>query len=420
MRIVLEPGSYSLENVGDVAMLQVAARRLKMLLPEATLGVVTEAPRQLASVCPDADAILTSPGMFRGNHQGTSQGPAGLLSQSVWQLLPGGNWLPRRVPDFEDFAATIRQADVLVGSGMGTLNDFFAVRASRLLTALQLAEQYDVPAALFSQGIGPIQDDAFRKKVARGLSGVELIALRERRTGPALLEQLGATRPVTRVTGDDAIELAYESRPEKIGTCLGVNVRVADYAGVDKRVCDALRPVLRDVVATLKADVLPVPISHRHNGLDARTNRALLAEINPDSDGGAALVSPRDVIREVGRCRVVVAGSYHAGVFALAQGIPVVALVNSQYYEDKFLGLAGMFTTGCEVVYLGSPGLAERLRETIERSWATAPEMRAGLLAAAAEQVQLGNDAYRDLFMLIGISAGGVQPRLRGNRRTAE
>ena len=46
------------------------------------------------------------------------------------------------------------------------------------------------------------------------------------------------------------------------------------------------------------------------------------------------------VIERVGECRVVVTGSYHGAVFALAQGIPVVALVKSPYYVNKMAGLA--------------------------------------------------------------------------------
>jgi colanic acid/amylovoran biosynthesis protein len=131
-----------------------------------------------------------------------------------------------------------------------------------------------------------------------------------------------------------------------------------------------------------------------------KTNRALLRDIDPSSDGGATLRTPSDVIQQVGRCRLVIAGSYHAGVFALAQGIPVVGLVNSPYYADKFLGLANMFGTGCEIVRVGEPGFSEALAGAIDRGWACAHHSRARLLAAAAEQVQLGYDAYRGLLML--------------------
>ena len=49
---------------------------------------------------------------------------------------------------------------------------------------------------------------------------------------------------------------------------------------------------------------------------------------------------PRAIIKRIGRCRVVVTGSYHVAVFALSQGIPAICLANSEYYEIKFRGLA--------------------------------------------------------------------------------
>ncbi len=35
-------------------------------------------------------------------------------------------------------------------------------------------------------------------------------------------------------TGDDAIEIAYRLRRDSFGEGLGVNLRIADYSGVDK------------------------------------------------------------------------------------------------------------------------------------------------------------------------------------------
>jgi polysaccharide pyruvyl transferase WcaK-like protein len=176
---------------------------------------------------------------------------------------------------------------------------------------------------------------------------------------------------------------------------------MADYAGIDEKTVNALRDVLRAAIERMHARALPVPISHRHGGLDARTNRTLLRDIEPDSDGGATLRTSRDVIRQVGRCRVVVTGSYHAGVFALAQGLPVVALVNSMYYADKFRGLADMFGGGCEIVSVGDDSFGSALSDAIARTWASAEQVRPGLLAAAATQVQLGHDAYRELESLV-------------------
>jgi polysaccharide pyruvyl transferase WcaK-like protein len=301
----------------------------------------------------------------------------------------------------------------VVVSGMGSLNDCFLARASRVLGTLELAHRYDIPAALLSQGLGPLQDPGFKQTVERALTNVDLIALRERLSGPVLLEQMGVSPEVVRVTGDDAIELAYDARPDGTGSCLGINVRVAGYAGVDDTTIATVRSVLRDAAARLDTHVLPIPISHRHSGLDVKANRALLRDIDPASDGGATLVTPLDVVHQVGRCRLVIAGSYHAAVFALAQGIPAVALVNSPYYADKFLGLEDMFGSGCEIVRISDRRFPETLADAIDRGWASAEQCRPRLLAAAAGQVELGYQAYQDLLPLPTERTRGVGQQVR-------
>jgi colanic acid/amylovoran biosynthesis protein len=378
-------------------MLQVAARRLREQWPDATIDVVTEAAERLPSLCPGCEPVLT-PELFEARKNPPPM--ARLLSWNVWQRFLNGK-PTTALSAFSSVTDALPGADLLVVCGMGGLNDSFTSRASRLLRSVELAAQHRVPVAFLGQGIGPLRDPTFRDRVARALSHAELIALRERLSGPPLLDELGVSRNAVRVTGDDAVELAYHARPERAGTGLGINVRRAEYAGVNDSTVKELRGVLRDAAARLQTQLLPVPISHRHGGLDARTNRALLEDINPDSDGGAALLTPADVIRQVGRCRLVITGSYHAGVFALAQGVPVIGLVNSPYYADKFLGLADMFGGGCEIVRIGDGSFAGTLGEAIDRGWASADQVRVPLLAAAAEQVQLGYFAYRELKALI-------------------
>lgn len=413
MRIVLEPGSYSLQNVGDVAMLQVAARRLRVLWPNASIGVVTEAPQQLPSVCPGTEPIMATRDLVSRRTPRSLRTAPRLLRHAVWQRFAGSKHLPGKSVELDDFAATVRSADLVVVSGMGSLNDCFLARASRVLGTLELAHKYDVPAALLSQGLGPLQDPVFKQKVAQALTNVGLIALRERLSGPVLLEQMGVSRDIVRITGDDAIELAYDARPDRSGSCLGINVRVADYAGVDDATIATVRSVLRDAAARLQTQVLPIPISHRHSGLDVKANRALLRDIDPTSDGGASLLTPLDVVHQVGRCRLVIAGSYHAAVFALAQGIPAVALVNSPYYADKFLGLADMFGSGCEIVRVSDRRFPETLADAVYRGWASAQQCRPRLLAAAADQVELGYRTYQDLLPLATERTLRVGPQVR-------
>ncbi len=117
---------------------------------------------------------------------------------------------------------------------------------------------------------------------------------------------------------------------------------------------------------------------------------------------GLAVRTPVDLIRQVQRCRVVVTGSYHAGVFALANGVPTIGLAKSGYYVDKFLGLADMFGTGCEMVTLDRSDFAEALQSALMRLWKEAPALRPAILASAESQIAAGHAAYRRIREAVG------------------
>ncbi len=134
--------------------------------------------------------------------------------------------------------------------------------------------------------------------------------------------------------------------------------------------------------------------------MDVATLRELLDGIG-DGDGGAALQTPRDVIRRVGNCRLVVTGSYHGAVFALSQGIPVVAIVKSRYYLHKMAGVAHEFGTGCHILNLDEDDVSTRLSEAISRAWAEADGVREPLLQAAVDQIRRGRSAYARLRDLV-------------------
>jgi colanic acid/amylovoran biosynthesis protein len=122
-----------------------------------------------------------------------------------------------------------------------------------------------------------------------------------------------------------------------------------------------------------------------------------LAGFDDLSDGGATLDTPLDVIKQVGRCRVVVTGAYHAAVFALAQGISVVCLAKSKYYVAKFMGLQDQFGQGCETIVLDQPAALEKLAGVLDRTWQSAELVRQPLQEAALRQIQLSWGAYEQV-----------------------
>jgi colanic acid/amylovoran biosynthesis protein len=104
------------------------------------------------------------------------------------------------------------------------------------------------------------------------------------------------------------------------------------------------------------------------------------------------------VIKQITRCRIVVTGAYHAAVFALSQGIPVVGLAKSPYVVQKFLGLADQFGTGCQLVFLDGSDLYQALLAAMEKTWMCADELRSSLQEAALRQIGASRRAYQKFY----------------------
>jgi colanic acid/amylovoran biosynthesis protein len=296
--------------------------------------------------------------------------------------------------DLDAFLEAVHAADLVVVSGQGSFNDTFRGHALDTLDLLGLAHRIGTPTALFGQGVGPVEDPRLRERMVAVLPRVELIALREGRSGPRLLRSLQVSAERVRTTGDDAIELAYSARPERLGRGLGLNLRVSEYSQVGGRLLEGIRAILPRVCERYGASVIPLPISVQEPASDAETLRQLLAGLDGTTDEGPEPDTPLQVIELAGRCRVIVTGSYHAAVFALSQGVPAVCLALSAYYRQKFLGLADQFRGGCEVITVETSQLCAQLDAAIDRAWWSAERMRGSLLAAAARQVGLSRSAY--------------------------
>jgi colanic acid/amylovoran biosynthesis protein len=284
---------------------------------------------------------------------------------------------------------------------MGGITDYFPEYAISVLETLNLALAGKSRIAMVGQGIGPLENTELRARAAAILPKVDLIGLREKRASAPLLRALGVPSDRIVATGDDAIEMAHEVRKPKLGTGIGINLRIADYSGVDSTILDGLSRVLHEASHTFLAPLLPVPISRVPGEADLVRIRCLMPESAAELKRAAAMRTPLEIVRQIQRCRVVVTGSYHAGVFALANGIPTVGLAGNAYYVDKFRGLADMFGSGCEVVLIKDKCHLDILRSALQQLWHAAPDIRPGILASAEEQIAAGHAAYRRLYELV-------------------
>lgn len=427
MRIVIESalnrGAAEYLNLGDVAMLQVAVQRLRRLWPSATLSVLTDSGVDLARFCPEAkplsrtgrDRWIGESFAFGRLHRSFPRGVAAALRGATDALERHQPGLLRtlvdwrlRVRDSEhlrndvmEFLEVLETLDLLVVCGAGGFTDSSRDWTLTTLGTVEAATRRDVPVAMLGQGFGPLSDADVLSRAKRVLPAVDVITLRGGRGGETLAESLGIDRSRMQVTGDEAVELAYVARPAELGSGLGVNLRVAAYAKVAEDACDRLRPVLQQFARARGAPLLPVPIAFHAFASDHVAIQRILAGFDDQSDGGLALDTPLKVIEQVGRCRVVVTGAYHAAVFALSQGVPVVCLAQSADYIAKFLGLQDLFGPGCETLLLDDPMFTPKLEAALENAWRSAEEVRLPLQRAAARQVEASRQAYERVEDLV-------------------
>jgi colanic acid/amylovoran biosynthesis protein len=290
-----------------------------------------------------------------------------------------------------EFIDAMEEADLVVASGGGYITDDFPEMVEGVCGVLAVAQRLGKPTAMFGQGLGPLRDPRLRKLARAGMAGLQLITLREDLKSPSVATELGIPKRHVEITGDDAIELAHDLRSTHRGTKLGLNIRAANYSAVAPSDLHPLRAVIKRIASDLGAEPQVLPISF-FNKQDMMSTNALL-----DRSEAAELPrlhGPEDVIRLVGECRVVITGSYHAGVFALAQGIPVVGLAKSSYYRDKFEGLAAQFGEGCVCLNLGGRDLPEKLHKTTLELSTAAERLRPLLLERAEFQIRCAQNAY--------------------------
>lgn len=389
-RVLIDPGSHHLLNLGDVAMLQVCVERLRGLWSHPDLRALTVAPELLDRLCPGVAAIDAT-----GRYDLVAAPPRlrGPRPVARARLAFEGR---RRGGAVAAYVAELLAADVLVLSGRGGLTDAFADEAGAVLAELELAAAIGLPTALLGQGLGPLDDPRLREQAARVLPSVRLIALREERGAARVLAPAGVDAARTVVTGDDAIEPAFRARraPDDQRR-LGINVRVAAYSGIGAAEAEAVARAASRVAERHGAELQPIAISTHPAENDHGALATVLGDRPPPPN------DPAGAIELIGGCRTAVVGSYHAAVFALAQGIPAVGLAASPYYAEKFRGLAAQFGAGCRVVELDRPGGLDEVEPALEELWRDAPALRDELLAAAERQIERGHDAYARLAQLV-------------------
>jgi polysaccharide pyruvyl transferase WcaK-like protein len=296
---------------------------------------------------------------------------------------------------------TVEGVDLVIAVGAQYMADSCRDDAIRVLNRLEAAMHAGAVTAMVGQGFGPIDDTELQARSRAVLPFVDLIFVRERLAAPPLLASFGVDSSRIVLTGDDAVEMAYRARGATGGDAMGVSMRVAHYSGVTGRDLEPVGAAIRESAAKHDALLMAISISQSHYERDDDAFDQLVDGYRRTARTRWRYDSPDDIIRRVGRCRIVVTGTFHTALFALAQGIPAVVIAKSRAYVNKFEGLADQFGEGCRVIYIDKERSPTGLASAIESAWLTAADLRPSLLAAAQQQIRAGHTAYRRLYELV-------------------
>ena len=381
MQVLVDQSGYELRNSGDMAMLVACVEAIHAHLPEAGVSVLTTQPSALVNLAPSAVPVRIAPPLV-------AFGPLGRSAlQSAWRygykfMRP---WLPTGRASDIGVAGALAQADLVVSSGGGFLNDQFVSHASGVLSVLDAAQRRGVPTAMFGQGLGPLTSPWLKGLAKRVLPRLDRLGLREGVVGPDLAAGLGVPGDTMCVTGDDALRLAGAGSPPATGSFLGVNLRMSSYSAVDSSHAVEVRAALQDFVSARSPGLLALPVSSYANHFDL----CAIAAILPATSGQVVmeeLPTPQSLAKATANCRAVVTGSYHVAVFALARGIPVVGVSRSTYYDLKFAGLQALFSElAVQLVSLSGDAARAKLERAVSDAWDISDTVRTQTAVRAAE-----------------------------------
>ncbi len=319
--------------MGDVAMLQVAISRIFEQLPHAEVHVLTWEPAKLEQFAPGCRPLRPElrthfmrpwATIGKAHHLVPSPMRPALkkYEMAVRMAYPRAAvaWETNRlfhrrssIAGVKQFYELLEGADLVIATGGGYLNDVFAEHAELALATLRLAQRLGKRTMLFGQGIGPLAKGPLLSEVCETVKRAEVVTLREGRTALPLLRSTGVGCENAIVTGDDAVELAYQNRPMRGSeTGIGINLRVARYSGVNGETSGRICRVVSRFAESVKSPLMGIPITRHGPDDDAEALARHLGIAGAAGEEIGSIATPVDSIRLAGRCRVVVTGSYHA------------------------------------------------------------------------------------------------------------
>ena len=352
---VLISGYYGFDNCGDEAVLLAIVHCLKTLIPDIRIVVLSNNPKK---------------------------------TKALYTINAVNRWNPIRL------ALELISCRLLISGGGSLLQDVTSSKSLRYyLAIIKMAAIFRKKVIIYSQGIGPLNDEKNRMRVFRTLRRCHAITVRDERSA-GLLKELGVKRDV-QVVSDPVIALSLED-VESAGVEDQLRGLIAsDDSRKDKKPllmaavrqwgdCKYIAPVAEFLDKQAKGgwDVLLVS-AHYPSDLDAaNTIKNLMTERPLILD---KCLTAKEFIALTARADRVFSMRLHGLICAFAVGTPMIGL-SYDPKVDAFMEQSGL-SDYCLSFDNFDCGAAERLMlelDTITNKTQEAQETRRRELRALA------------------------------------
>lgn len=346
-------------NRGDAAILEGIIHSLGDYLPDPEFTVLTGYPES-AEIINQVNSVKQKMVPFRWVDIKKNIASLYLLIGAFFYKrgidLPGMKMLIKRLS-----LETYLDADLIVSTGGGFLNDFYTPGNLGRFWGLYFAKVLGKPVAIYAQSIGPLNKPFYRWIARYVLNKVDLITLRDRES-KEVLDLLGVIKPPIYVVTDAAFNIdlhnektlqskRLESNLIDSNNRLKVSVSVRKWAYYEREngheeYINAMAKLIDWLILEQKAQVIFAStctgfagypnddrvIAHEvisHMGHAVKRNPAILY----------GEYTPQELSHFYGMMDLHIGTRMHSNILAMLSGTPVVAI----QYEFKTKGLMELF-----------------------------------------------------------------------------
>lgn len=234
-----------------------------------------------------------------------------------------------------------KKADLFLFGGGSLLQDITSTRSlNYYLMILKMAQKHHLKTMVYGNGVGPLNGEKSRKKVADCLNEVDQITLRDKQS-EKLLKEIGVCRPKMMVTADPVFSLEYDQLPDK-KTLFADAGFLADekYAVLSVRPWEKAVPDFEEKLAlvldrmNLAYGITPVFVPMQYAS-DAPASKAVMEKMQTKSYLLDRELTVDEIFSIVSGATLTLGMRLHMLIYSAIHSVPVLALS----YDPKVVEL---------------------------------------------------------------------------------